>query len=154
MAVQTTYSERISEALAGAPGDMRAWDAITRTCEESAGIGFGLAVGRGDTDDNYGCKLAGALTAFLGVSKRDNTLEASQGDEYAQYQNVGIQTAGPIWVQVSGTPGPDDPVHYNATTGVFAASGGSGPILGARWMRTAANGLGLVHLPNYDQASS
>jgi hypothetical protein len=86
--------------------------------------------------------LGGALGLFRGATIRDVTLMGSQSDKYVQYQNVGILTEGEIWVQVTGTPGPGDPVHYNAGTGVFAASGGSGPVLGARWMETSENGLG------------
>ena len=151
--VQSTYTERMPEAVAGMPADMRDWDGVTRTCETAAGIGFGLAVGRGDGDPSAGVKLGGAIDEFLGVSIRDITLEPQQDDAYAQYQNVGIYTGGTIWVQVTGTPGPDDPVHFNATTGVFAASGGTGPVLGARWMKTAANGLGKLYVPHYGQAT-
>ena len=157
--VQATYNERMPVAVAGLIADMRNWDGISRTCETAAGIGFGLACGRGDTDPATGAKLAGALGDFLGVSHRDITLEASvTPDEYAQYNEMGILTTGTIWAQVTGTPGPDDPVHYNATTGVFAASGGTGPVLGARWMtNTVTNTVGSLslcklHLSGYNPA--
>ena len=158
--VQSTYSDRMHPAVAGMRADMRAWDGLTRTCETVAGIGFGLAVGRGDTDSSNGCKLAGSLPDFLGVSQRDVTLEARATiDKYAEHENVGILTAGTIWVVVTGAPGPDSPVHYSATTGVFAASGGSGPVLGARWMtETVTVGGGVLvcklHLPNRDSAAA
>lgn len=152
--VQTVYDEHQPAAVAGMVANMRSWDAITRLCETEDGIGFGLAVGRGANDN--GCVLAGAIDKFLGVSKRDVTLvhsSAANVDKYVETENVGIHTTGEIWVQVTGTPGPDDPVHFNATTGVFAASGGTGPVLGARWMETSANGLGRLHLGNYGQAT-
>lgn len=153
-AVQTAYNERQPHAVAGMVANMRNWDAITRTCEEADGIGFGLAVGRGDDDAATKAKLGGTLPDFLGVSKRDITIDAeSATDEYAENQNMGILTEGEIWVQVSGTPGPDDPVHFNATTGVFAGSGGSGPVVGARWMEVSANGLGRLHLSRNQAAA-
>lgn len=152
MTTQTSYSERQRTAVAGMIANMRDYDAITRTCETVAGIGFGLAVGRGAGDN--GAVLAGALPAFRGVSIKDITLMGSQGDLFAQYQNMGILTKGEIWVSVTGTPGPADPVHYNAATGVFAASGGSGPVRGARWMETSANGLGRLYLSGDGQATS
>lgn len=151
--IQENYSERMPAAKAGHVANERDWDGITRSAE--AEIGFGLAVGRGDTDPSRGVKLAGALPDFLGVSVRDITLAASANpDVYTETVNVGILTKGEIWVQVSGTPGPDHPVHYNATTGVFAGSGGTGPIRGARWMEVSANGLGRVYLSGDGQATA
>lgn len=152
MATQLSYNERHAEAVAGMRASMRDWDGMTRTNETDAGIGFGLAVKKGSADGL--CALAGALPDFLGVSARDITLEVAQSDKYADKQNTGIQTAGEVWVQVTGAPGPTDPVHYNATTGVFASSGGSGPVRGARWMKTAANGLGKLYLSGDGQATS
>lgn len=151
--VQSSYSERQPVAVAGMIANMRNWDGITRSNETDAGIGFGLAVSRG-TDTEKGCKLAGAIADFLGVSMRDVTLEVTQDDEYADNQNVGILTMGEIWVQVTGTPGPDDPVHFDATTGVFAASGGTGPVLGARWMTETVSGLCRLKLGDYPQAAA
>lgn len=161
-AVQTTYNERMPVAAPGLLADMRNWDGISRNCETSAGIGYGLACGRGDTDPVGGAKVGGTLPDFLGVSQRDVTVEAaaSNPDKYVQNTEMGILTQGTIWVQVSGTPGPDDPVHYNATTGVFAASGGTGPIVGARWMtETTTSTPGAVavcklHLGGNNQAAA
>jgi hypothetical protein len=152
MTTQTNYLERQAKAFAGQVASMRAYDSITRSCETAAGIGFGLAVGRGAAD--HGAILGGALGLFRGATIRDVTLMGSQSDKYVQYQNMGILTEGEIWVQVTGTPGPGDPVHYNAGTGVFAASGGSGPVLGARWMETSESGLGKLYLSGYGQAAA
>lgn len=158
--VQSTYSERMSVAVAGLIASMRNWDGISRNVENAAGIGFGLAVGRGDTDPAGGAKLAGAIADFLGASHRDVTLEANATpDEYQQNTTMGILTQGEIWVEVSGTPGPDDPVHYSATTGVFAASGGTGPLIGARWMTTTVTSqfgksLCKLHLGGNNQAAA
>jgi hypothetical protein len=127
---------------------------VTKSVEEVAGIGFGLAVGRGDTDSEGGAKLAGTLEDFIGVSIRDVTQDIDNADKYARYGGISILESGPIVVQVTGAPTTEDPVHYSATTGIFAASGGTGPIVGARWEKNAEGGLGLVRLPNYKQVQS
>lgn len=152
MTTQTSYLERQPKYVAGMVASMRSWDGLTRSCETVAGIGFGLAVGRGSAD--HGCILGGALGLFRGVSMKDVTLMGSQSDKYAQYQNVGIFTEGEIVVQVTGTPGPGDPVHYNASTGVFASSGGSGPVIGARWMELSEGGLGRLYLSGNGQVAA
>jgi len=153
--VQSTYRETMDEATAGMIGSMVNWDATTAVSEDEAPFGFGLAVGEGTTDKQ--CSLGGALGDFLGVSIRDITqvpgATRTNADTYIKYDNVGIYRMGEIWVQTSGTaPTRTDPVHYNATTGVFATSGGSGPILGAKWVKTGANDLALLRLPAYNQA--
>jgi hypothetical protein len=152
MTTQTSYLERQPKAFAGMVASMRAYDSITRTCETAAGIGFGLAVGRGSGD--HGAILGGALGLFRGATVRDITLMGSQSDKYVQYQNMGILTEGEIFVQVTGTPGPGDPVYYNASTGVFASSGGSGPVIGARWMETSDAGLGKLYLSGNGQVAA
>lgn len=154
MALQTTYGERLLPAVAGQIANMRSRDVITRNCETAAGIGFGLAVGRG-ADKERGCVLGGTLPTFLGVSVKDITLVNDVADEYQENQSVGVFTEGEIWVQVTGNPDPSDPVHYDATTGIFAASGGSGPIVGARWAsETHESGIAKLYLSGHGQATS
>jgi hypothetical protein len=152
MTTQTSYLERQPKAFAGQVASMRSSDAITRSCETAAGIGFGLAVGRGSGD--HGVILGGALGLFRGATIRDVTLMGSQSDKYVQYQNVAVLTEGEIFVQVTGTPGPGDPVHFNAGTGVFAASGGTGPVVGARWMEASENGIGKLYLSGNGQVAA
>lgn len=153
MALQTAYNATQEAGAAGMVVNMRTYDAITRSAETAAGISFGVAVGQG-TDRARGCVLGGTLDLFLGVSIRDVTLVSSQSDKYARYQNVGILTNGEIWVQTSVSVDPDEPVHYDSTTGIFATSGGIGPILGARWME-ANDGAGIARLflPAYRPAT-
>lgn len=144
--VQSTYPTRMNPATPGMPADMRNWDSITRICETAAGIVFGVAVGRGDDDPEKNAKVAGALPDFLGVSFRDVTLDhaAATLDKYAETENMGICTRGSVWVRVSGSPGPDSPVHYDASTGIFAASAGSGPVRGARYMTETVTVAGSI----------
>lgn len=147
MAVQTTYSARMPAAVAGMIADMQNWDADTRICETAAGIGFGLAVGRGSAD-NGAVLGAAAATDFLGISVRDVTLVNNDGDEYARYSNMAVLTKGTIWVTVGGDVVDGGDVTFNSTTGVLSSAGTSGTqfaITGARWLDTVSSG-GLARL--------
>ena len=147
---QTTYNDRILPAQAGQIADTRTFDSITRSAEGT--IAFGVAVSRG-TDLEKGCVQGGTLNKFLGVSIRDITVIHTTPDQYEIPENTGILTSGTIWVQVTGSPGPGDPVKFDGTTGKFSVSGGIGPLLGARYMTTTvAPGLCKLHLGNYDQS--
>lgn len=144
MAVQTAYNERMAVGVPGMPASMSGWDADSLICEEANGIGFGVPVGQGSADN--GGILAGALNLFRGVSYKDITLlNAENADEYPQNNLMGVMFRGDIWVRVSVAVLPSDPVHYNATTGAWLITGGSGPIVGARWM-TAAGIDGIAKL--------
>lgn len=142
MAVQTTYSATMPKAVAGMIADMQNFKTDTRICETAAGIGFGLAVGRGTADN--GAVIGGAAaTDFLGISVRDVTLVNPDGDEYARYANMGVLTEGTIWVTVGGdvTDGAD--VTFASTTGILSSAATSGTqfaIAGARWLDTVASG--------------
>jgi len=144
--VQSTYLERIVKAYAGMVANENPYQIDTRTVEPSSGLPFGRAVKQGANDKGVG--LGGALTAFAGVSIRDVTLapvtaDSDYLDEYPQYANAGILTMGAVWVMTAGTVAAGGVVHYDTTSGIFAASGGIGPIPGARWM-TSVTGAGLA----------
>lgn len=144
-AVQSTYSENMAAGLPGLVANETGWDADTRNCEAVAGLGFGLPIGQGTADK--GAILAGALNLFVGVSIRDVTLDNDTADTYATNQNMAVLTKGDIWVRTSVAALPSDPVHYNATTGAWLITGGSGPIVGARWMRSSGiAGLNILRL--------
>jgi hypothetical protein len=141
--VQSSYIENMAIALPGMPADAD-YTAASKICETAAGIGFGVAVQRG-TSDNEALIGAVAATDFVGVTIRDvNRAE----DEYAQYDNMGVMQRGRIWVTVGGDVVAGDNVTFSATTGVLssaAASGSQFAITGAVWETTASNG-GLAKL--------
>lgn len=146
--VQSSYAERISSAVAGMIANENEASVDTRIVEPSSGLAFGVACSQGTNDNQV--KLGGVLTAFVGVSVRDITLapvtaDSMYLDHYKQGANAGILTEGDIWVQTGGAVVVGGPVHYNATTGVFDDSGGTGPLPGARWM-THTTGVGLAIL--------
>ena len=150
--LQTTYVERISAAVAGLVADMAKSNIDTRSVETVAGIGFGLACGKGV--DDKGVVLGATLTSdFVGISVRDTTLPPIIGatvDVYPRYSSAGILTEGDIWALVGGNVVDGGIVTYNNVTGVLssiAPGAGQFLVIGARWMTTALSGtLAVVRL--------
>jgi len=142
MAVQSAYSANQPRGLAGQIASMHSYDADSRICETAAGIGFGLAVGRGSADN--GAVLGAAAAAdFLGISIRDVTLMNDDGDEYAQNSVMGVLVRGDIWVTAGGDVADGADVTFASTTGVLSSAGTSGTqfaISGARWLDTVSSG--------------
>lgn len=154
MAVQSSYSSRMPIAVAGMVADMTTADADTRICETSAGIGFGLAVGRGTAD--MGAVIgAAAATDFLGISIRDVTLVGQTADKYAQYDNMAVLFRGDIWCAPASAVVDGADVTFVATTGVLSSAATSGSqfaITGARWMDSSSS-LSRVRLSGHSQSA-
>lgn len=149
--VQQNYSERMAAAVPGMVVNENPHSIDTRVVESSSGLPFGRACSQGSADMGV-AGPGGTLANFVGISVRDVTLDpvaadSDYVDEYQQYDNAGILTMGDIWVTAGAAVSKNDPVHFNATTGALTNTGGSGPIVGARWMTSAASGaLGVVRL--------
>lgn len=146
--VQNTFLTRMRAGLPGMVANEVPYNIDTRIVEPSSGLPFGVACKQGAADKGVG--VGGALTAFVGISVRDVTLDpvaidSDYVDEYVQYSNAGILTMGEIWVTTDDTVAAGEVVHYNATTGVLGNSGGTGPVPGARWM-TSVTGAGLARV--------
>lgn len=127
--VQSTYRTGIRKGIPGMVSDQVGYDAITRICQDSAGIGFGVAVSQGSTDK--AATIGG--TKFLGITMRDITLvpgvandpnsdTLSPVDVYPQYLNMGIMTRGHIWVVAHADVAGGDPLFYSATDGTLTNS--------------------------------
>ena len=102
--LQTTYATTLANGYAGMIANGETSNRITRSNEDSAGIGFGLPVYRGSGD--HGCTATvGTLATFLGWSiatSAQGYTATADADEYAQYDNVAILTSGAIYVAVKG----------------------------------------------------
>ena len=102
--LQTTYATTLASGYAGMIANGERSNRITRTNEDSAGIGFGLPVYRGSGD--HGCTATvGTLATFLGwtiATSAQGYTASADADEYAQYDNVAILTSGAIYVAVKG----------------------------------------------------
>jgi hypothetical protein len=152
---QTTYNEGMVDNSPGTiAGNFDNARSSIGTCETETGIGFGLAVGRG-ADSDRGTVIGGPLTGFRGCSIKDSTLDVANGDKYMPPNSMGVLESGEIWVEPAVAVDINDPVHYVQATGVWTNTGGVGPVLGARWKTSCAQGgRAILQLPTYQPASA
>ncbi|MAN86431.1 MAG: hypothetical protein CL555_06080 [Algoriphagus sp.] len=121
--LQSTYSEAPAKGFAGMVANGETSNRITRTVEDSAGIGFGVPVYRGSGD--HGCTATvGTLATFLGftiATSAQAPVAGQDADTYAQYDNVPVMTQGAIFVEVTGAVA--DGAALTVGTGAGAADG-------------------------------
>ncbi len=135
MSLQTTYADGISAGYKGALVNQEPQTLISRTVEDSGGIDFGLAVMQGTEDKE--CVVADG-SAFLGVTVRDQSVEASSPDTFEYQAEARIMTKGVIWVANSGGVSAGNPV---VTLADGALGTGSTPLVErARWDTSADDG--------------
>ena len=103
--LQTSYATDPAKAYAGMIANGETSNRITRTVETSTGIAFGQPAYRGSGD--HGCTATvGTLATFLGWTVATSALGMTSGadaDEYQQYDNAVIITAGAVYVNVKGS---------------------------------------------------
>ena len=144
MATQTTYSDEQPVAVRGAIGTMLPAALISRTVEDAAGIGFGVAVEQGVGDN--GCKVFDGGTV-LGITVLDRS--ATGVDEFAQYESARVMVKGHIWVPAATGAQAGDLVYVRPSNGDFQdVNTNSGvQIANARWETSAGAGeLALIRL--------
>lgn len=145
MAIQTTYSENISAAYEGMIANTEPNILVSRTVENSAGVGFGKPVKKGSGDNGCTGVLTGA-TEIIGITVRDRSVRPANPNLFAQYESALLMRKGVIWVTVTDAGGvaDGDPVWIKLSDGTFSNAdvGSSGGLRlgGARWESTGANG--------------
>lgn len=102
--VQSTYSDYPAFGYPGMVANGETSNRISRTVEDAAGIGFGVAVYRGTGD--HGCTATvGTAATFLGFTIADHgnaIVAGGTADVVPQYQTIGIMTGGVMWVNTIG----------------------------------------------------
>jgi len=145
-AVQTEYNRTMDVSRPGAQADMRPVVFLSKNVEPAGGIGFGLAVAQGATDE--GCVLAGAATTvtdFLGITVMQRNTRASTPDVFGQYESARIASKGAFWVSPLAAVAAGDPVSLGADGRLTTGAGTVIP--NARWETSAgAGGLARVYL--------
>lgn len=141
-ALQTSYTENIRKAIAGAKGTMVDADVISRNVE-TATIGFGKAVEQGAAD--YGCKnFAGG--APLGITVLDRS---AWDDGFHVGDSASILTKGDIWVVAAQAVVAGNPVYVRTSNGDFQKDNTNTGVLypNARWETSGAAGsLQLIRI--------
>lgn len=141
-AVQTTYGEFMAEAYHGMIADTGPSVIISRSVEDSAGIGFGVPVTQG-TEDNECASISDSTDEILGITVRTADQES---ETISQHDAAMLLRQGVMWVEVTDAGGvePGDEVWVLVSDGTFsnadAGTDGSIKINDARWETTAANG--------------
>lgn len=135
--VQSTYADNLPVGYVGAIVNEEPRTLISRNVEDSGGIDFGLAVMQGSADK--GC-VVGDGTDFLGVTVRDQSVEADDPDAFEYQTEARIMTEGVIWVENSGGVSAGDPVVVLADGALGTDSSGTF-VDNARWDTTALTGV-------------
>lgn len=145
MTAQTSYSINQAIAFAGQLADIGPMTRVSRDVEGSAGINFGVVVGRG-TDADRQCKVGGAIGTILGVTYRSLEREGAANSaavKYNEKETAGILQKGYIYAVCPAGCVPGDAVKYTIATGVLdagAAAAGEASLDEAQWDSTAAAG--------------
>ncbi|PHP66542.1 hypothetical protein CSC94_12695 [Zhengella mangrovi] len=145
MAVQTTYSDKMAAAFNGMIANEEPSVLISRTVETSGGVGFGIPVIQGSTDD--GCdEVAASTDAVIGITCRDQSVNPAAADTFGEGASALLMRSGVIWVTVTDAGGvaAGDPVWVKVADGTFSnadvGTDGSLKLAGCRWESSAANG--------------
>lgn len=119
--LQTSYTETVPAGYPGMVANGETSNRITRTCEDSAGIPFGVPVYRGTGD--HGCTRTpgGQLLGITIATAALAPIAGQDADEYQQYDNVAIMTEGVIWV-TAGEAVTDGAQAYDTGTSIVDTS--------------------------------
>ncbi|WP_069338337.1 structural cement protein Gp24 [Sphingobium yanoikuyae] len=135
---QDTYTDMLAPAYAGMVANGETSNRISRTCEDSAGIPFGVPVYRGAGD--HGCTRT--PNAFLlGITIAHEALGLLTGqtaDRYQQYDNVAILPLGVIWV-VAGEAVTDGAPAYDTGSAIVDTVGSNTALTDWQFDITGAN---------------
>ncbi|WP_052248764.1 structural cement protein Gp24 [Leisingera sp. ANG-Vp] len=142
MAVQTNYSDNMAAALAGMIANSEPNVLISREVEAAAGLGFGVPVIQG-TSDNQCDAVSASTDSVIGITVRD---QSTTDDTFAQNESALLMRKGVIWVTVTDAGGVSagDEIWVKVADGTFSntdeGSDGSIKLAGCRWETSAANG--------------
>lgn len=129
--LQTTYSDAYASGFPGMVANGETSNRISRTVEQSGGIGFGKAAYR---SSDHGVDTTEAVATFLGFTIANYASppasDGTQADSYPQYSTAAIMTMGCLWVSAGVAVADGEQVYVtsagvitNVSTSNFAATG-------------------------------
>lgn len=137
-AIQSSYGTMTGARLGQIAEFYHAEVQASRTVEDVAGIGFGLACYQGVADAGV-TKTPNAK--FVGISIRTQGTNANLADIWGQGDDLRLMTKGVIWVTAGATVVAGDPVYVAAANGAFTnVSTANVLVVGARFDSGAASG--------------
>jgi len=145
---QNTYPADYTKGLPGMVANGETSNRISRTVDESGGIGFGKAVYR---SSDHGVDTTEAVATFLGFTIANYAAPPSatgvQADTYPQYSTAGILTTGCMWVSASVAVADGDQVYITPAgliTNLPAAA--ANPIATGWFFQDTTSAAGIVRI--------
>ncbi|AQS61777.1 hypothetical protein AGRHK599_LOCUS1219 [Rhizobium rhizogenes] len=141
-----TYRDTLTAYAVGRRANMEEWNTITRTLEGTTALGFGVPAIAG-TGAHTCAPLTAAAQNVLGITEASLTLPRP-GDQYAQYDNVGICESGVIGVLLGANVTKGAQARYDLTNKVWTGAAASATVLtipGAQFDEAGSSGaVGIV----------
>lgn len=141
--VQDTYNSAPAVGFPGMVANGETSNRISRTVEDAAGIGFGVAAFKG-AGDRGGTKVVGTAATFLGFVIADHGQPVLPGgvaaDIVPRYQSAGILTLGAMDVVIQDDVTDQAPVYIDAATGLITDTSSGNIATGWIFDDTAAAG--------------
>lgn len=138
------YKDVMDAGVAGAIATTENKDMISRTVEDDAGIGFGLAVAQGVNDKGIR-KVKVGDTRFVGITALDRTAGNLTINGFEKFESARVMKKGVIWVEVTEAVKAGDPAAVDLATGKFNKSGSVYPDANFE-TSAAAGGIAQVRL--------
>ena len=153
-AVQTTYNQTLSPAVAGMTVNMELQNMVSRAVQAvtgtANGLAFGVAVRRGTTDMSI--QDASAATPFFGITALDPTVRPAfngvgvTADHYQQNHVAAVMLKGVIWVVAgAAVTATSTPAYFDANGNITPTTTGNTAIPNGTFDSTAGSGA-LVKL--------
>lgn len=130
--VQSTYASDYAKGFPGMVANGETSNRISRTVDQSGGIGFGKAAYR---SSDHGVDTTEAVATFLGFTIANYAAPpvqatGAQADSYPQYSTAAIMTMGCMWVDAGVAVADGEQVYVtsagvitNASSSNYAATG-------------------------------
>lgn len=138
--VQDTYLDAPLTGYAGQVANGETSNRLSRTVEDTGGIGFGVAAFRGSGDN--GITATPAANTFMGVTIADHGVANVAGqtaDEYQQYDTAALLDEGCIFV-VAGEAVTDGAAAYVTPAGAWVDTSTDNVAVPAKFDQTVASG--------------